>query len=192
MLYHLLTSIAGQSPWFLLLGYSIFRYYRYSAKRYPRPHNVSSKDYKAWREVESSGLLVPILGLIAGSLFTIMFIPKSQEQFINYSGIRSIAFIMGLIITIIIQIYSKQKAKQLGVLNTRKPTDINIIEDKAPNPIADDVIHNKVVDIPFKTQESFHHTCPHCNIVISVITSNYTDLITCPSCNLSFAICRPN
>jgi len=115
-MYHLLTSIFSNFHWILLFGYSLFRFFRYSATKYPKPDDVSRKMYSSWRELESSALTLAVTGMILSILFSLMMIPKTQEEYITYAGIRGMAFLAGLVIVIILQVVSKKKARKSGIV----------------------------------------------------------------------------
>lgn len=118
MIFNILISITSNIIWVIMLGYSIFRFLRYSSSKYPKPNDISKKDYTSWRELENLALALPIIGLFLSSLLTFVFIanPRSDEQYLHYTKIRSLMFISGLVIVVIVHFISKSKAKKLGII----------------------------------------------------------------------------
>ena len=116
MEYELLMSLGKNVLWLLLLGWTFFRFYRFSPAKYPRPENCTKKDYRSWRELEANALQIAGVGAACSILATAFLRPSNVDAAMKLGMFRTGFWLLGLISILLIQSAAKDKAKRLGIL----------------------------------------------------------------------------
>jgi len=114
--YDLTTAIAKNFLWLVLLGWSTFRFFRYSPTKNPRPDSCPWKNYKSWRELEAAAIQCAVAGTVLSILFTLFIVPRSLNDVFNLGAIRAIFWVVGLLAILAIQSAAQTKGKKMGIL----------------------------------------------------------------------------
>jgi hypothetical protein len=113
--YEIITAIAKNILWLILLGWSVFRFLRYSEEKYPKPDSCSRKDYKSWREMEALPLQLAVVGTICSIAFTAFTHSMTGEAAFKIGAIRSAFWVAAAIAIPIIQSLAQGRAKKLRI-----------------------------------------------------------------------------
>lgn len=114
--FEIIIAFTKNVLWLILLGWSLFRFFRYSETKYPKPDSCSRRDYKSWRGMEATALQLAVIGTICSVIFTLVMRPKNSDAYVKFEAIRSIFWIMGAIAIPMIQSLAKGRAKKLRIL----------------------------------------------------------------------------
>lgn len=114
--YEILRAVGKNILWLILMGWSIFRFYKYSPTKFPRPDSCLRKDYQAWREMEALGIQLAVTGTVVSVIATVFIHPRNIDAAVKFSMIRSAFFLLGAIAIPIVQSLAKDKGKKIGAI----------------------------------------------------------------------------
>jgi hypothetical protein len=121
VIYEISRAIGSHILWFLLLGWTGFRFFRYSPFMVPRNPTVSKKDYGTWREWESSPVVLTLAVMVLSILFTLFYRPKTVEDSVLMGAVKTVIFLLVSATVIMLQSSSYKRAKRIGMFRKGPP-----------------------------------------------------------------------
>lgn len=115
----IITIVGMNMPWLMLLGWTVFRYFRYPPSKYPRPDFCDPRYYNSWRSLESAAVKVALAGTVLSIFFTLYLRQMAPEATAFLGEVRTAFFLTGLTAILTIQFVSAKRGRTLGVLSGR-------------------------------------------------------------------------